>query len=117
MVDSFAQRLRAALPPEVGAVVTADHGMVDIATDHRIDVDDEPRAAATGSSLLGGEARFRHLYCDAGAVDDVAAPLGRRLGDDGVVVTRDEAIEAGWFGPVAVRGPAAARRRRGRQRR
>ena len=32
VVDEFAQRLRAALPPEVTLVVTADHGMVDIAT-------------------------------------------------------------------------------------
>ena len=70
VVDEFAQRLRAALPPEVTLVVTADHGMVDIAPDRRIDVDANV-ALLDGVNLLGGEARFRHLYCEAGAVDDV----------------------------------------------
>ena len=49
---------------------------------------------------MGGEARFRHLYCHGGAVDDVAAAWNGRLGDSAIVVTRDEAIALGWFGPV-----------------
>jgi hypothetical protein len=54
-----------------------------------------------GVSLFGGEARFRHLYCDNGVVDDVAARWTERLGDDGIVLTRDRAIDEGWFGEVA----------------
>ena len=51
-------------------------------------------------TLLGGEARFRHVYCRGGAVDDVAATWRAVLGDRATVLTRDEAIARGWFGPV-----------------
>ena len=99
MIDSFAARLREALPAHAGLVVTGDHGMVDVQPDRRIDVDEEPDLM-DGVSLFGGEARFRHLYCDTGAVDDVVARWRRRLGSEGIVVTRDQAIDAGWFGAV-----------------
>ncbi len=98
-VDAFAQQLREALPSRVGLIVTADHGMVDVDADHRFDVDEEPELL-DGVSLLGGEARFRHLYCEAGAVDDVLRAWRARLGADACVVSRDEAIGEGWFGAV-----------------
>lgn len=99
VVDEFTQRLRAALPPEVTLVVTADHGMVDVAPDRRIDVDAEVELL-DGINLLGGEARFRHLYCEAGAVADVVRRWRSALGEQAVVLTRDEAIASGWFGEV-----------------
>jgi hypothetical protein len=99
VVDSFAQRLREALPGGTALVVTADHGMVDVGPDQRIDVDDYPDLLE-GVTLLGGEARFRHLYCVGGAVDSVAAAWRAGLGDRAIVLTRDEAIERGWFGEV-----------------
>ncbi|MDQ4086078.1 MAG: alkaline phosphatase family protein, partial [Actinomycetota bacterium] len=98
-VDAFAQRLREVIPRDATMLVTADHGMVDIDVADRIDVDTEPELM-DGVTLLGGEARFRHLYCRAGAVDDVAARWRRRLGDQAVVMTREEAVAAGWFGAV-----------------
>jgi hypothetical protein len=100
VVDEFAQRLRAALPPDVTLAVTADHGMVDIAADQRIDVDVDVELLE-GVNLLGGEARLRHLYCETGAVDDVARRWRGFFGDQALVLTRTEAIEAGWFGAVA----------------
>lgn len=100
MIDSFAARLREALPDRVGLIVTGDHGMVDVDEGHRIDVDDEPDLME-GVSLFGGEARFRHLYCDNGAVEDVATRWAEHLGSEGIVLTRDHAIDAGWFGAVA----------------
>ena len=42
----------------------------------RLDVDEHPELL-DGVALLGGEARFRHLYCRGGAVDDVARGLAR----------------------------------------
>jgi predicted AlkP superfamily pyrophosphatase or phosphodiesterase len=102
MVDSFAARLREALPPHVVLLVTADHGMVDVELAQRLDVDEQPELM-DGVSVFGGEARFRHLYCDAGAVDEVAARWQDRLGDTAVVVVREAAIAAGWFGPVEPR--------------
>lgn len=99
VVDAFAEQLRESLPSSVRLVVVADHGMVDSATSSRIDVD-EYAELRDGVALLGGEARFRHLYCRAGAVDDVAATWRSVLGDRARVLTRDEAVSLGWFGPV-----------------
>lgn len=99
MIDSFASRLREALPQRTGLVVTGDHGMVDVHLDRRIDVDEEPELMK-GVSLFGGEARFRHLYCDNGAVDDVAKTWQERMGNEAIVLTRDQAIDEGWFGKV-----------------
>lgn len=99
MIDTLALRLREALPAGTALVVTADHGMVDVEHADRVDIDDHPDLLR-GVSLVGGEARFRHLYCDTGAVDDVAATWSEYLRDRAWVMTRDQAIKAGWFGPV-----------------
>ena len=98
-IDAEAVQLREALPDDVRLLVTADHGMVDSTTASRMDVDqhDELR---DGLVLLGGEARFRHLYCADGAVSSVAAAWTELLRDRADVVTREDAIARGWFGPV-----------------
>ncbi len=71
IIDAEAEQLRDALPTHARLLVVADHGMVDaVNDDHRVDLDDDP-AYRDGVVLLGGEARFRHVYCAAGAVDDV----------------------------------------------
>jgi hypothetical protein len=70
--------------------------------------------------VLGGEARARHVYARPGAAADVLAAWRATLGDRAWTVSRAEAIEAGWFGPVepamadrigdvvaAARGPSA----------
>ncbi len=98
-IDEDVQELRDALPEEVGLLVVADHGMVDSTKETHIDVDSVP-GLRDGVILLGGEARFRHVYCRGGAVDDVAATWRTVLGDRATVLTRGEAIERGWFGPV-----------------
>ena len=100
MVDAQAEQLREVLPAATRLVVVADHGMVDSPDDARVDVD-EVHELRDGVALLGGEARFRHVYCSAGAVDDVATAWRSVLGDRATVVTRQEAVDEGWFGPVA----------------
>jgi hypothetical protein len=101
IIDAEAEQLVEALPPHARLVVLADHGMVDASDPaHRIDVDDDP-AYRDGVVLLGGEARFRHVYCAAGAVDDVRARWAGLLADAALVLTRDEAIARGWFGEVS----------------
>jgi Type I phosphodiesterase / nucleotide pyrophosphatase len=98
-IDEDVQELRGALPDDVRLLVVADHGMVDSTKETHIDVDSVP-GLRDGVTLLGGEARFRHVYCRGGAVDDVAATWRSALGDRATVLTRDEAIARGWFGPV-----------------
>jgi hypothetical protein len=99
MIDSEAEQLREALPISTRLLVVADHGMVDSPPDRRVDVD-EHHELRDGVALIGGEARFRHLYCRGGAVDDVVATWRGFLGDRAEVLTRSDVIERGWFGPV-----------------
>ncbi len=99
-IDGEARSLRDALPEGTGLVITGDHGMVDVADEDRVDVD-VTHALSDGMVLLGGEARFRHVYTAAGATDDVAAVWREVLGDDAWVRTRDEAEAEDWFGPIA----------------
>jgi hypothetical protein len=98
-VDKLAEQLAAALPANTTMHVTADHGMVDAPADERIDVDTTP-ALREGVALLGGEPRARHVYAKPGAADDVLATWREVLGERAWVSSRQEAIDAGWFGPV-----------------
>jgi type I phosphodiesterase/nucleotide pyrophosphatase len=99
MIDAEAEQLREALPASTRLLVVADHGMVDAPPESRVDVDDFPELR-DGVALLGGEARFRHVYCTRGAVDDVVATWSAHLGARADVRTREAAIGRGWFGPV-----------------
>jgi hypothetical protein len=98
-VDRLAEQIAGALPSGACMYVTADHGMVDISPDDKLDVDARPELRA-GLALLGGEPRARHLYARSGAAADVLATWREVLGDRAWVVSRDEAIKEGWFGPV-----------------
>ncbi len=99
MIDAEAEQLRETLPSSTRLLVVADHGMIDSPADRRIDIDQHPELR-DGVALLGGEARFRHVYCQRGAVDDVAATWREFLGSRATVLTRDEVIARGWFGQV-----------------
>lgn len=98
-VDRLAEHLAGGLPPGCPLYVTADHGMVDVGADDRIDVDAVPQLRA-GVALLGGEPRARHVYARPGAAADVLAAWREVLGDRAWILSRDEAIKEGWFGPV-----------------
>jgi hypothetical protein len=98
-VDKLAEQLARALPAGACLYVTADHGMVDIGPEDKLDIDAVPELRA-GLALLGGEPRARHLYARPGAAADVLANWREVLGDRAWVLSRDEAIKEGWFGPV-----------------
>jgi hypothetical protein len=98
-VDAAAEHLRETLPAAVRLVVVADHGMVDSPASARIEVDDHPELK-DGVAVFGGEARFRHIYCRGGAVNDVLQTWTAFLGDRALVLSRDEALALGWFGEL-----------------
>jgi hypothetical protein len=98
-VDKAAQALAERLPAGGLLVVTGDHGMVDLPTRDHVDVGDVP-SLMQGVRVLGGEARARHVYAHPGADGDVLDTWRTLLADRMWIVTRDEAIAAGWFGPV-----------------
>ncbi|MGI5952052.1 MAG: alkaline phosphatase family protein [Brooklawnia sp.] len=96
-IDGWLEHLRSALDPSTCLIITGDHGMVDVPSNHQIIIEDSP-GLASGLGLVGGEGRLRQLYADR--PDEVAASWARRLGERAVVRQRAEAIEEGWFGPV-----------------
>jgi hypothetical protein len=98
-VDKLAEHIAGSLPPSTVLYITADHGMVDIAADDRLDIDAEP-ALREGVAVLGGEPRARHVYARPGAAQDVLAAWRDVLGERAWVLSREEAIKEGWFGPV-----------------
>lgn len=98
-VDLLIARLVDGLPADAALVVTADHGQFDVPDDRRVDFDADPRLRA-GIEVLAGEPRVRYLHTVAGARDDVLAAWRSVLGDAAWVGPRDEAVAAGWFGPV-----------------
>jgi hypothetical protein len=98
-VDKLAEQLAGALPSGTCMYVTADHGMVDISPEDKFDVDAHPELRS-GLALLGGEPRARHLYARRGAAADLLATWRDVLGDHAWVLSRNEAIKEGWFGPV-----------------
>mgnify|MGYP001198264095 CR=1 FL=1 len=96
VVDRMAERLAEALPPGSALYVTADHGMVNVT--EKIDAEAVP-ALREGVRGLGGEARARHVYAESGAAAAVLAAWRETLAGRAWVVSRQEAIDAGWFGP------------------
>jgi predicted AlkP superfamily pyrophosphatase or phosphodiesterase len=98
-VDRMCQTVVEHLPPNATLVITGDHGMVDLAPEQRLELDDFPRLKA-GVRIMAGEGRARYLYTEHGAEQDVLGAWREALGDQMWILSRDEAIDAGWFGPV-----------------
>lgn len=97
-VDRLVESLIERLPPGGLLAVVADHGMV--AADPAASVDlDSAATLADGVEAIGGEPRARHVYTTAGATADVLDAWRETLGDRAWVVTREQAIDVGWFGP------------------
>ncbi|MBY8872794.1 alkaline phosphatase family protein [Micromonospora sp. PLK6-60] len=98
-VDRLLARLVDGLPPDAALLVTADHGQLNVPPDDRFDLDTDPRLRA-GVRVVAGEPRVRYLHVAPGAVPDVRAAWSAVLGDAARVLTREEAVATGWFGPV-----------------
>lgn len=120
-LDAEAERLVAALDREVGdqvsVLLTADHGMIDVDAEDRLDLAEHPELL-DGVVSTAGEPRLLQLRVatgdDSEAVraerrTEVADRWRRELGDRAWVLEREEAIDAGWFGDVS----AAVRERLG----
>ena len=100
VVDRLVTRLIEGLPPDAALVITADHGQLDVPQTTRIDADADARLR-DGVEIIAGEPRLRYLHTLPGALADVVATWQGVLGAAATVVTREEAVATGWFGPVA----------------
>ncbi|MGV0873824.1 alkaline phosphatase family protein [Mycolicibacterium sp. XJ879] len=96
-VDRLVESILEEMPAGGLLAVVADHGMVSAQPADIVDIDDHD-ALLDGVAAVGGEPRARHVYVDDGALDDVLAAWQEVLADRAWVVSRDQAIDAGWFG-------------------
>jgi hypothetical protein len=129
LIDHAVQLLAERLPADALLLITADHGMVDVPEQAKLDYDAEP-ALSDGVETIAGEPRIRYLHVADGQLAEVRRRWQDRTAGSFVVLTRDEAIERGWFGPVVgpvarsrigdlvvlATGPGAVARRRAEQR-
>ncbi len=99
LIDRGVQLLADRLPAGTRLLVTADHGMIDVPEAAKIDYDNEP-TLAEGVDMIAGEARVRYLYAEPDEVEAVRRRWTERLGDRLAILTRDEAITRGWYGPI-----------------
>jgi predicted AlkP superfamily pyrophosphatase or phosphodiesterase len=102
-IDHLVALLAEDLPPGALLAVTGDHGMVTV--DRRHDADTHPDLRL-GEPVVGGDPRARLVYTRPGTAAEVHAAWSATLGADATVLSGEEAVEGGWFGPVddAVRG-------------
>ncbi|MGB8858925.1 MAG: alkaline phosphatase family protein [Ilumatobacteraceae bacterium] len=103
-VDRLVADVQAVLPAGATLLVTADHGQVEVGE----------RVVAPHPDVLrlcrqqSGEGRFRWLHSRPGAHAELLAVASQHHGHHAWVHSRQQLIEAGWFGPT-VSPPVAAR--------
>ncbi|MCU0271039.1 MAG: alkaline phosphatase family protein [Acidimicrobiales bacterium] len=93
--DQLVADLLDVLPPGAALVVTSDHGQVHVG-DNVVELAPEVASQLAGQS---GEGRFRWLHARPGRVDALLDAATEHHRNDAWVVTRDQVIEEGWFGP------------------
>lgn len=98
-VDAAVATLERALGRDVGAVVTADHGMVDVPA-HRQILVGEGDPLWEDVHLVGGEPRMLHLYARDGRGEAVRRRWSEAEAHRSWVLSREEAVSAGLFGPA-----------------
>lgn len=103
-LDRSMRSLAAKLPPHTLLLLTADHGMVDVAPAQHVDFPADP-ALIDGVAHTGGEPRMLHLYTEpdlsASGRDRLVDSWRKAHGARAWVLTRAEAITAGLFGTVS----------------
>lgn len=93
--DRLVADIAAAMPAGSALVVTSDHGQVHVGEATKF-LDE---SVTRGVRHQSGEGRFRWLHVRDGAVDDVVAAARTMHGHEAWVMTRDEMLDGGWFGP------------------
>jgi hypothetical protein len=96
------------LARDVGVLLTADHGMIDVPEHGHVQWDAVP-ALTDAVRATAGDPRALHVHAEAGHGNAVLDRWRVHEGERSWVVSREEAISAGWFGPVG----AGARERIG----
>lgn len=86
-------------PKNVGVLITADHGMIDVPV-HRHVVLEEGDARLDGVRHIGGEPRMLHVYLEPDADAAAALYAWRRASEgDADVLSHAEVMAVGLYGP------------------
>jgi predicted AlkP superfamily pyrophosphatase or phosphodiesterase len=106
-LDSVLANFMRSLPKSAGAILTADHGVIDVAQTSHIYL--EQYEAMKDLAMIGGDPRVGFLYFDTG-IDLVAKKeaLQSDLGSQFEVVTVQELVDAGWYQPLSESGKKVA---------
>jgi predicted AlkP superfamily pyrophosphatase or phosphodiesterase len=103
LLDASVRTLSEGLGRSHGFLLTADHGVIDVPRHSHILFDSDP-ALLDGIRFIAGEPRCLQLHFAPEASESVRnrtiAAWRESEAERAWVVTRDEAIAAGWFGEV-----------------
>ena len=101
-LDSALKRLVARVPAGTLVLLTADHGMVDVPVSQRFDFSARPELVRDVRHTAG-EPRMVHLYLEPdageGALERLKQAWQAAYGTRAWIFTREEAVQAGYFGP------------------
>jgi hypothetical protein len=103
-VDRLVGDVLAQMSAETALIITADHGQVDVSDRIVYPAGDLLAMVRTQS----GEGRFRWLHARPGAQRDLLQACTAAHAQQAWVVSREQVIDEGWFGPV-VSAPVASR--------
>jgi predicted AlkP superfamily pyrophosphatase or phosphodiesterase len=96
-VDSLVAGLLDLTSQDVALLVTADHGLIDVADDRRVDLEARPALRRDVETILG-EPRVRHVYTLPGRAESVRSVWAEELGGRADVRTREQVADL--LGPV-----------------
>jgi hypothetical protein len=96
-VESLVRGLLELVSDDVALLVTADHGIIDVPDERRIDLEGRPSLRDDVVTILG-EPRVRHIYAASGRADAVHAAWCDALGDRADVRLRADVVDL--LGPV-----------------
>ncbi|CDK00737.1 Type I phosphodiesterase/nucleotide pyrophosphatase [Microbacterium sp. C448] len=97
--DGAVRSLASGLPADIGVLVTADHGMVDVPRTGHILLR-EGDDLVDGVAAIAGEPRMLHLYAEPGHEESMLERWRASESSRSWVFSRDEAVAAGLFGEV-----------------
>jgi predicted AlkP superfamily pyrophosphatase or phosphodiesterase len=96
-LESALSKFLQKLPHNAGVLLTADHGIIDVDPSRHIYLDEFD---LPGLVSVGGDPRVLYLYFDNSPAGDLISNLQDELGDRVLVATKEQLVEAGWFGLV-----------------
>ncbi|AIC47494.1 alkaline phosphatase family protein [Rhodoluna lacicola] len=94
-LDLGIRQLVTNLPSQCGVLVTADHGVVDVARERHVYLDE---LELPGLASVGGDPRVLFLYFDQVVATSTLDKLRNYLGKRAIVADRNEIVAAGWYG-------------------